>query len=110
MKRSKSCAVNAGDGVIFEDGGMELFSVETGRGADEKAGPGLHAPFQGQAGAARRGDAAGKELTGMSLRGASDLFIGSGGRNYQLCADGVCCTSKIRTACSCLGSPVGYGV
>jgi len=107
-KIGKLC-LNAGDGVIFEDGGLELFSVETGRRA-VPLGRGSLRLFRDALELPGGVTLPVKKITGISVRGASDLFIGSGGSNYQLCCGGVCCTSKYVTACSCLGSPAEYGV
>ena len=52
-----------------------------------------------------------EEITGMSLRGASDLYIGTAnGSSFELHSDKVRCTAKYLSACTALGSPVGCGV
>ena len=52
-----------------------------------------------------------EEITGMSLRGPSDLYIGTAnGSSFELHSDKVRCTAKYLSACAALGSPVGCGV
>ena len=52
-----------------------------------------------------------EEITGMSLRGPSDLYIGTAnGSSFELHSDKVRCTVKYLSACAALGSPVGCGV
>jgi len=51
------------------------------------------------------------EISGMSLRGAINLYIGTpDGRHYELKSKKVRCTVKYLSACGYLGCPVGAGV
>ena len=99
----------AGEEPIFQDDGVELFSVTTGRGA-RSLGRGSITLYRDRLEMSGGVVIPLCELTGMSIRGASDMFIGVSGDSYQVCADGVCCTAKYLTACSYLGCPVSFGV
>lgn len=51
------------------------------------------------------------DLSGMSLRGASDLYIGTAnGSNFVLKASHISNTKKYLDACIALGCPIEYGV
>ena len=51
------------------------------------------------------------QITGMSLRGATDLYVGTAnGSSFLLRTHLALCTHKYLTACAMLGSPVGVGV
>ena len=51
------------------------------------------------------------QITGMSLRGPTDLYVGTAnGSNFLLRTHLALCTHKYLTACALLGSPVGTGV
>ena len=51
------------------------------------------------------------ELTGMSIRGAGTLYIGTAdGSNYQVKSDEIINVYKYLSACTYLGCPVGLGI
>lgn len=50
------------------------------------------------------------ELTGMSLVGPQDLYVGSGEHSYLVRSDHIRCLVKYLTACSCLNPETTYGV
>ncbi len=51
------------------------------------------------------------QITGMSLRGPTDLYIGSAnGSSFLVRTHLNLCTHKYLSACSLLGAPVGFGV
>lgn len=51
------------------------------------------------------------DISGMSLRGATDLYIGTvNGSTFNLKASHICNTKKYLDACIALGCPIEYGV
>jgi 1-acyl-sn-glycerol-3-phosphate acyltransferase len=96
-------------GEIFSDTGMELYEVATGRGM-KKLGGGEVRLYRDRLVLPGGTELPTAGITGMSLRGQKDLFIGCGGRHYLLRTPLVRCTEKYLEACACLGSQVGFGV
>lgn len=100
----------AGDGVIFSDDAMELRQVDSAKGS-VLVGKGTMKLYRDRlelpGGITLHKD----EISGMALRGASDMYIGTfDGRNYELHTGKVRCTLKYLTAASRLGCSVGVGV
>lgn len=100
---------SAGAGEIFSDSGMELCEVSSGRWM-KKLSRGDMRLFRDRLELPGGYALPISEITGMSLRGQKDLFIGAGDRHYLLRTPYVRCTVKYLTACADLGCPVGYGV
>lgn len=95
--------------VIFTDNGMELYSVSTGSKAELKCcgtvslnrkglslPGGLFLPVS--------------EISGMSIRGAQDLYFSRGSENYVLKSRKIRCTSKYLTACGMFDKRLLYGI
>ena len=99
----------AGNGVIFADSGMELYSVASGRGTKRLALGELRL-FRDRLELPGGVSLPVSKISGMSLRGQKDLFIGCGRAHYLLKTPFVRCTVKYLTACIHLGSPVEFGV
>lgn len=106
----KLCEETPDDGVIFSDSDLELYSIVSGRSREFIAQGDLtlykdHLELPG-------GVSVGvDQITGMSLRGPTDLYIGtSNGSSFLVRTHLTQCTHKYLSACVCLGSPVGVGV
>ena len=100
----------AADEPIFTDEGLELYSVQTGR-SSELIARGDIALYRDHLELPGGVSLPVGEITGMSLRGPTDLYIGSAnGNSFLLRTHLALCTHKYLTACACLGSPVGVGV
>lgn len=101
---------HAGAEAIFTDGGLELYSVHTAK-ALEQIGRGELRLYRDRLELPAGVSLPLESITGMALRGPSDLFIGTAdGSSFELHSDGVCCTQKYLLACRHLGSPFEYGV
>ena len=94
---------------IFSDGDMELYSIETGS----------HAHFRctGTMRLSRKGLSLPGglfipigEISGMSIRGAQDLYFSRGSENYFVRSNKIRCTSKYLTACSLFDKRLLYGI
>ena len=101
---------SAGDEPIFTDTQMCLRLVDSAKDA-ELIGTGSMALYRDRlelpGGVVLQKD----EISGMSLRGAINLYIGTGdGRHYELKSKQVRCTVKYLSACGYLGCNVGVGV
>ena len=94
---------------IFNDSEMDLYSVSTAQKAEYVATGNLvlyHDRLILPGGASLP---VGK-ITGMALRGAQDLYLSSGGKNYIVKSKKVRCTSKYLTACSEFNPSLRYGI
>ncbi len=100
---------SAGDGEIFSDGGMELYEVQSGRDM-KKLGEGEMRLYRDRLLLPGGVELPAGKITGMSLRGQKDLFIGFGSTHYLVRSPYVRCTQKYAAACAKLGSPVEFGV
>ena len=99
----KLCAEAKDGEPIFSDEGLELYSVQTGRSSELIA--------RGDIALYRDHSLPVNEITGMSLRGPTDLYIGSAnGSSFLLRTHLALCTHKYLSACAFLGSSVGVGV
>ena len=95
---------------IFSDEGLELYSVQSGR-SSELIGRGAITLFRDHLELPGGISLPIGEITGMSLRGPTDLYIGSAnGSSFLLRTHLALCTHKYLSACVMLGSPVGVGV
>lgn len=110
-KRIEKLCSEAKDGEpIFSDEGLELYSVQTGR-SSELIGRGAITLFRDHLELPGGISLPVGEITGMSLRGPTDLYIGSAnGSSFLLRTHLALCTHKYLSACVFLGSPVGVGV
>lgn len=100
----------AGDAPIFSDGNLQLRRVNAARGS-EYIGSGDLVLYRDHLELPTGISLPVEEITGMSLRGPSDLYIGTAnGSSFELHSDEVRCTVKYLSACTVLGSPVGCGV
>jgi len=107
---SKLCAEAKDGEVIFTDGSMELYSVQTGR-SSELIGRGEITLYRDRLELPGGISVPVGEIHGMSLRGPTDLYIGTAnGSSLLLRTHLSACTVKYLTACACLGSPIGSGV
>lgn len=103
------CAA-AGDGPIFSDSDFQLRRIDCAQ-SSELIGDGDVILFKDHLELPGGISLPVEEITGMSLRGASDLYIGTAnGSSFELHSDMVRCTVKYLSACTALGSPVGCGV
>lgn len=101
---------NAGDGPIFSDTELQLSRVDSAKGS-ELIGVGDLVLYKDHLELPTGISLPVEEITGMSLRGPSDLYIGTAnGSSFELHAEQVRCTVKYLSACTVLGSPVGCGV
>ena len=95
---------------IFSDQGLELYSIQSGRSSELVARGEMllyrdHLELPGGVSLPIG------SITGMSLRGQTDLYIGSsGGSSFLVRTHLNLCTHKYLSACALLGSPVGVGV
>jgi len=109
-ERLRALCEEAGNGPIFRDDAFDLYRVETARRL-EKAGSGELRLFRDRLELPGGVTLPIPSISGMSLRGPSDLFIGTGeGDSYEVHTDEVRCTLKYLQACRLLGSPFEYGV
>ncbi|MBR0207889.1 MAG: 1-acyl-sn-glycerol-3-phosphate acyltransferase [Oscillospiraceae bacterium] len=110
-KRIEKLCAEAKDGeAIFSDEGLELYSVQTGRSSEliDRGAITLYRDHLELPGGISLPVG---EITGMSLRGPTDLYIGSAnGSSFLLRTHLALCTHKYLSACVFLGSPVGVGV
>lgn len=106
----KLCAEAKDGEPIFSDEGLELYSVQSGR-SSELIGRGDMALYRDHLELPGGISLPVREITGMSLRGPTDLYIGSAnGSSFLLRTHLSLCTHKYLSACVILGSPVGVGV
>ena len=110
-KQIEKLCREAKDGeAIFSDDGLELYSVQSGR-SSELIGRGEIILYRDHLELPGGISLPIKEITGMSLRGPTDLYIGSAnGSSFLLRTHLSLCTNKYLSACAFLGSPVGVGV
>lgn len=95
--------------LIFSDSDMELYRISTGSKAEfiscgsvELRRSGLRLPGGLSI---RIGD-----ISGMSIRGAQDLYFSRGRENYVLKSRKIRCCSKYLTACSVFDKRLLYGI
>ena len=106
----KLCRKAKADAPIFSDENLELYSIQSGRSSELVARGDLllfsdHLELPGGVSIPIG------QITGMSLRGATDLYLGTAnGSSFLLRTHQSLCTHKYLTACAILGSPVGVGV
>ncbi len=106
----KLCAEAKDGEPIFSDTGLELYSVQTGR-SSELIARGDIALYRDHLELPGGISLPVGEITGMSLRGPTDLYIGSAnGSSFLLRTHLALCTHKYLSACAFLGSSVGVGV
>ena len=110
-KQVEKLCREAKDGeAIFSDEGLELYSVQSGRSSELIARGAItlyrdHLELPGGISLPI------SAVSGMSLRGPTDLYIGSAnGSSFLLRTHLTLCTHKYLSACAALGSPVGVGV
>ena len=109
-ERIRKLCQNAGCEPIFSDSDFQLRRVDSARGS-EYIGSGSMLLYKDHLELPTGISLPVEEITGMSLRGASDLYIGTAnGSSFELHSDKVRCTAKYLSACTALGSPVGCGV
>ena len=95
---------------IFSDENLELYSIQSGR-SSELVARGELILFPDDLGLLGGVRIRIGQITGMSLRGATDLYVGTAnGSSFLLRTHLALCTHKYLTACAMLGSPVGVGV
>lgn len=106
----KLCREAKEEQPIFSDENLELYSIQTGRSSELVARGELtlyrdHLELPGGISLPVG------QITGMSLRGPTDLYVGTAnGSSFLLRTHLTLCTHKYLTACAILGSPVGTGV
>lgn len=106
---SKLCR-DAGDSPIFSDDNLSLYAVSSAKSSELIAQGSItlykdHIELPGDI------TIPVNEITGMSLRGATDLYIGTAnGSNFEVKAQNILCTKKYLDACMKLGSPITYGI
>ncbi|MBQ1576903.1 MAG: 1-acyl-sn-glycerol-3-phosphate acyltransferase [Oscillospiraceae bacterium] len=106
----KLCHEAKADEPIFSDENLELYSIQSGRSSEFVARGDLvlyadHLELPGGVSVPIG------QITGMSLRGPTDLYVGTAnGSSFLLRTHLSLCTHKYLTACAMLGSPVGTGV
>ena len=106
----KLCHEAKADEPIFSDENLELYSIQSGRSSEFVARGDLvlyadHLELPGGVSIPIG------QITGMSLRGPTDLYVGTAnGSSFLLRTHLSLCTHKYLTACAILGSPVGTGV
>ena len=107
---ARGCRAAGADEPIFSDENLELYSIQSGRSSEFVARGDLilyadHLELPGGVSVPIG------QITGMSLRGPTDLYVGTAnGSNFLLRTHLALCTHKYLTACALLGSPVGTGV
>lgn len=94
---------------IFSDDDMELFSVTTGDRAELQCTGTLRLSRKGLT-LPNGATLPIGEITGMSLRGAQDLYFSSGGENFVIKSRKIRCTSKYLTACGMFDKRLLYGI
>ena len=94
---------------IFSDDDMELYSVNTGDSANLCAVGTMRLSRKGLSLPGGRFIPM-NEITGMSLRGAQDLFFSRGSENFFVKCREIRCTSKYLTACSMFDKRLLYGI
>lgn len=94
---------------IFSDDEMELYSVSTGNSIVLQA--------EGKMSLSRKGLSLPGglfipigEITGMSIRGAQDLYFSRGSENFVVRSGKIRCTSKYLTACGMFDKRLLYGI
>lgn len=106
----KLCAEAKEDEPIFSDEGLELYSVQSGC-SSELIARGDMALYRDRLELPGGVSLPVGEIAGMSLRGPTDLYIGSAnGNSFLLRTHLALCTNKYLTACSLLGGRIGVGV
>lgn len=108
-ERIKDLCSRAADGMIFSDSPAELYEVSSGQGA-ARLGRGDIRLYRDRLELPGGVSLPISEITGMSLRGPTDLFLTRGGHSYQLLTGKSCCTHKYLSACRYLGLQAEYGV
>lgn len=94
---------------IFSDSDMELYSITTGDSAQFKCKGILRLSRKGLTLPGGLFIPIG-EITGMSIRGAQDLYFSRGSENYFVRSDEIRCTSKYLTACGMFDKRLLYGI
>ena len=98
-----SIIAGCGDGPIFTDEGADLMEITTAR-EGKKLGRGRVSLFRDRLELPGGIVIPGSEISGVSIRGANECFIGtSEGKTYQLDPEGSCCMQKYVAACRKLG-------
>lgn len=94
---------------IFSDDCMELYSVSTG---DSISLQGTGIMSLSREGLSLPGGLfiPMGEISGMSIRGAQDLYFSKGSENYVIRSKEIRCTSKYLTACSMFDKRLLYGI
>lgn len=106
----KLCREAKEDEPIFSDSGLELYSVQSGR-SSELLGRGDITLYRDRLELPGELSLPIGSITGMSLRGPTDLYIGTAnGSSFLIKTHLSLCTHKYLSACSLLGSPIGVGV
>jgi len=108
----KICEICASSGKnpIFTDNGLQLLRIDSGK-SSESLGYGDISLYRDRLELPANISIPISDISGMSLRGATDLYIGTvNGSCFELKADNVCCTKKYLEACIALGCPVSYGI
>ena len=106
----KRCREAKSGEPIFSDENLELWRVQSGVSSELLARGGMalyrdHLELPGSVSLPM------DQITGMSLRGPTDLYIGSAnGSSFLVRTHLNLCTHKYLSACSLLGAPVGFGV
>lgn len=103
------CAETPPGYPIFRDDSMELWSVDFGRSA-EKISSGELALYIDKIVLPGGEEIKISQLSGISLRGPQDMYLGDGGRSFLVRSDDIKCTVKYLTACVALGMADEYGV
>jgi len=104
------CENASEDEPIFRDSGFELQSVHEAKGS-ELLGMGEMRLFRSRLELPADITLPIGEITGMSLRGPVDLYIGTAnGSSFLLHTEKIRNTVKYLTACGFLGADVGYGI
>lgn len=94
---------------IFSDDEMELYNIETGSDAKFKCCGTMRLSRKGLSLPGGLFIPIG-EITGMSIRGAQDLYFSRGSENFFIRSDKIRCTSKYLTACSMFDKRLLYGI
>lgn len=108
-KRIEEKCASAGDGVIFEDGDMELLRIRSAEG-DERLGIGRLALYRDRLELPDGSNIGTGELDGMSIMGQKDLYFSVRGKNYLVRSDKLRCTLKYLTACKVFDKSLQYGI
>lgn len=94
---------------IFSDDDMELYSVSTANRIDFKAAGSLRLSRKGLTLPGGMFLPFG-EISGISMRGAQDLYFSRSGENYVLKSRKIKCISKYLTACGMFDKRLLYGI